>query len=207
MMTPMAATTGRLLALAVAFLLIAAACSDADDDIGAELDAAATSSTTTTPPSTTTTTEPTTTTLSDLELAEAEIRDVVTEWYQFPVDYALGEAGLRLEQTTGILRQRILESAAQLDAEGQILRALDVSPIEITAVRVSLEKGTAEVDACTASADGLLDAETLEVIAADNPNDASTSVFQLQLIDGQWKINEWISSALDGDPIDCEVQA
>lgn len=206
----MAATTGRLVALTVAFLLAAAACSNADDDIGAELDAeaeaAATSTTTTAAPSSTTTTEPTTTTLSELELAEAEIRQVVTEWHLFPVDYSLGEEGLRLEQTTGLLRRRIIESAAQLEAEGKAIRSTETARIEIIGLDVDLADGTAEVQACTGSGSELVDLETLEVLDSGEASDTFISAFQLQIVEGQWKINEWLPSALNGGPIDCEVE-
>jgi len=205
----MAATTGRLLALAVAFLLAAAACSDGDDDVGAELDAeadaAATSSTTTAPPSSTTTTEATSTTLSDLELAEAEIREVVTEWYQFPIDTSQDDSDSRLDFLTGLLRQRVIESNTRLETDGVIRRSRLPAPIEITGVAVELDDGTAEVEACTGSADEFVDAETLNVISADDPGDTTSSAFQLQLIDGQWKIAEWISSASGDEPITCEV--
>ncbi|MEM9565736.1 MAG: hypothetical protein AAGA93_24160, partial [Actinomycetota bacterium] len=187
------------------------ACSgSSDDDIGAQLDEeAAAASTSTTEPTTTsssTTTEPTTTTRSEEEAARAEIERVVTEWYQFPIDYSLGEEGLGLEQTTGLLRQRILESAAQLEAEGQVLRSLGVARIEITGINVDLEDGTAEVDACTGSSAELLNAETLEVITRTEP-DTSTSLFQLRFEAEQWKISEWVSSGVDGDPISCDAES
>lgn len=207
----MAATTGRLIAFAVGILLATAACSNADDDIGAELDAAAeaaetSSTTTTTRPSTTTTSEPSSTTLSELEAAEAEIRQVVIEWYEFPLDYSLGEEGLGLEQTTGLLRQRIIESAAQLEAEGQILRSAAPARIEIVTVDIELEDGMAEVEACTAASAELLDADTLEVINATDPA-PSTSSFQLQLVEEEWKISEWVASGVEGTPIECEIGA
>ena len=209
MLSMMAATTGRPIAIALALLLLAfTACSDADADASGELDAAgeaATTATTTTPPSTTTTGAPSTT-QSERELAEAEIRRVVIEWYEFPVDTSRGEEALGVEQTTGLLRQRLLESLDQLEADGQIMRMNSTPPIEITAITIDLEDGTAEVDACTGPAAELVDAETLEVIAADDPTDTATSVFQLQLIDGKWLINEWLASGRDdGNRIECEI--
>lgn len=86
-----------------------------------------------------------------------------------------------------------------------IHRSRGPAPIEVTAIDVDLQDGTAMVEACTGSADEFLNAETLEVISADDPNDTSTSTFQLQLVDEQWKINEWISSGADGDPTACEL--
>ncbi|MEM7274264.1 MAG: hypothetical protein AAF547_14370 [Actinomycetota bacterium] len=208
----MAASTGRLMAIAVAVSLTIAACTDADDDIGAELDAAAeaaeTSTTVTTAAPSTTTSEATTTTLSERAQAEAEIRQVVTEWYEFPVDTSQGEEALGVEQTTGLLRQRLLESLVLLEADGQILRISSIPPIEITSIAIDLENGTAEVDACTGPAAELVDAETLEVIAADDPTDTAESMFQLQLVDGTWLISDWIASGrADGNRIKCEIGA
>lgn len=208
MLSPMAAITGRRIALVVAFLLAATACSNADDDTQAELDAAAEAAVTSTtaPPSSTTTTEPTSTTLSDLEQAEAEIRQVVTEWYQFPLDYSLGDEGLGLEQTTGLLRQRIIESAAQLEAEGQTLRSTEPSQIQITGIDIDLAGGAAEAEACTGSGTELVDTETLEVINSGDASETLTSVFQLRLVDGEWKIYEWLPSVLNGGAIECEIE-
>ncbi len=211
-MSSMAATTiGRLLALAVALIVALSACSNSsDDDIGAQLDEeAAASSTSTTDATTTsssTTTESPPTTLSDEAIAEAEIRRVVTEWYQFPIDTSRDDNELRLEALTGLLRQRVAESDAQYAAEGVIHRSTGPAPIEIAGVDIDLIAGIAEVEACTGSADEFVDAETLEVLGVDDPEKTSTSVFQLQLVDEQWKINEWLPSELTpGGIVACEI--
>ena len=206
-MTAMAATTGRLIAGAVLLLLVAAACSDTEDDLGAAPDVTAeaqsTTSATAAPP--TSTSETTATTLSDREQAEAEISRVVIDWYQFPIDTSQGNDDQRLEPLTGLLRQRVAESDARFEEDGVIRRSRQPAPIEIVAITADVEDGTAEVEACTGSADEFLDAETLEVLGADDPEDTSTSTFHLRAVDGQWKISEWISSGVDGDPIECEI--
>jgi hypothetical protein len=202
MLTAMAATTKLTVALTVGLLLVAGACSNGSDD----LDLTNETTSTTAEASTTSTTEATTTTLSEREQAEAEIRQVVTDWYEFPIDSSQGEEGLGLEGTTGLLRLRIVESLAQLEADGEIMRATVTPPIEITRVRISLAEGTAEVDACTGPALELVDAETLEVIDTDDPENTLTSLFQLQLVENEWKINEWISSDVAGDPDPCEIK-
>jgi hypothetical protein len=207
-MTAMAATIGRFFAPILVLLLAASACSGNNDDIGTLPETPTTPSTvTTTSSSTTTTTEPTTTTLSEIEAAEAEIRAIVIEWYTFPVDTSRGDEVLRAEQTTGLLRQRILEAAGQLEADGQILRSVGDARIEIAAVSVDLDKGIAEVDACTGSGSELVDADTLEVISGGGPITTSTSIFQLQLESGVWKINEWLPSELNGGAVACEVSS
>lgn len=207
----MAATTGRLLALAVCVVLTLGACGGGEDDeVGAELDAAAqaeaaTTATTDDPP--TTTTESTSTTLSELEQAEAEVARIVTEWYRFPIDTSLGEAGYGLDGTTGLLRRRIVEFNAQLAADGQFMRTTEPGRIDVTAVSVDLTSGTAEVETCNASSTELVDAETNEVLASEEPTFATTSVFQLQLTDGSWLINEWLPSQATDDPVECEIGA
>lgn len=204
-MTAMAATTGRLIAPILALVLIASACSGNNDDIGTLPEAPTTPSTASTTSSSTTTTEPTATTLSELETAEAEIRAIVIEWWQFPIDYSLGEEGLGLGPTTGLLRQRIVEFANQMASDGLTLRSAETARIEISDVEVNLDDGFAEVDACTGSSDETIDAETLEVLEVGDIEDTYSSVFQLQLIDGEWKISEWLPSGVDGPSIDCEI--
>jgi hypothetical protein len=208
----MTATTKLTVALTVGLLLAARACSNgSDDDLDLTIEPTPTTAkapTTTTEVSTSTeasAAEATTTTLSERGQAEAEIRQVVTDWYQFPMDTSKGEEGLNLKGTTGLLRLRILESAEQLEAEGEVMRSTGTPRIEITRVQISLAEGTAEVDACIGPSLELVDAETLEVIQSDNPNNTLTSLFQLQIIEGQWQINEWISSDVAGDPDPCEV--
>jgi hypothetical protein len=209
MLTAMAATTKLTVALTLGLLLVASACSNGSDDdldLTAETTSTTAEASTTTEASTTSTTEATTTTLSERGQAEAEIRQVVTGWYEILIDTSKGEEGLNLDGTTGLLRRRLVESAERRTAQGQIVRATTPSPIEVTRVRISLEEGTAEADACTGSTYTYLDAETLEVIAADDPTITLTSLFQLQLVDNEWKINEWISSGVDGNPTPCEIQ-
>jgi hypothetical protein len=209
MLTAMAATTKLTVALTIGLLLVASACSnnsDDDLDLTAETTSTTAEASTTTEASTTSTTEATTTTLSERGQAEAEIRQVITGWYEILVDTSKGEEGFGLEGTTGLLRLRVIESAERRTAEGQIVRATTPSPIEITRVRINLEDGTAEADACTGSTYEFLDAETLEVITADDPTITLTSLFQLQLIDGEWKIYEWIPSDVAGNPTPCEIQ-
>jgi hypothetical protein len=224
------ATTRAFVALTSVVLLSASACSSDQANFGltsegtpttAEPSTATEASTTSTTDATTTAAEPSTTTqasttstaattstavVSERAQAEAEIRQVVTDWYEFLIDTSKGEEGLNLDGTTGLLRRRLVESAERRTAQGQIVRATTPSPIEIAQVRISLEEGTAEADACTGSTYEYLDAETLEVIATDDPSITLTSLFQLRLVEGEWKITEWISSDVAGDPKPCEIQ-
>jgi hypothetical protein len=209
MLSSMAATTGRCRVLAVGLALSAlTACSGGSDGLGEEPEAVTTASVsvTTTTIATPSTTEPTSTTLSELELAEAEVQRIAIEWYQAPIDTSAEDDGPRLDLLTGLLRQRVTEFEADLKSRGRIHRArAGAAPIEITDVTVDLKAGTAEIEACTGSADEFLDAETLEVSSADDPSDLSTSKFQLELVDGEWKINEWLPSGNSGDVEVCEI--
>ena len=145
MLSAMAATTGRLIALAVGFLLAITACSNTDDDIDAELDAAAeaaetSSTTTTTRPSTTTTSEPTSTTLSELDAAEAEIRQVVIGLVPVSDRHLRGRrhANYGSKPLTGLLRQRVLaESDVSLCRNDGVIRRIDRDPAPIEIVEVS----------------------------------------------------------------------
>ena len=208
-MSPMAVSPRQLLVVGLAAALLISACSNSDDSglptLEEATESAETSTTTSTEATTTTSTEPTTTTLSELRLAEAEIRAVVTEWHQFPVDSSLGEVGLGLEQTTGLLRQRILEFAAELEAEGRVLRGFDNDPIAITQVTVDLIEGAAEVDACVGSATQIVDADTSETITADDPNDTAVATFQMLREDDGWKVGLFLPSALNGGAIECQI--
>jgi hypothetical protein len=114
---------------------------------------------------------------------------------------------LGLDGTTGPLRQRIIENGTQLERDGQILRSPSVAPIEITRIKINLDEGVAEVDACTSSATQLLDAETLDVITEGDPTDTATSRFELRLIDNRWLINEWFASGFEGNPVRCEIDS
>jgi hypothetical protein len=225
----MAAITKVFVALTSLLLLSANACSSVQADSGltsertptTEKPSTTEASTTSTTETTTTTAEPSTTTqasttsttattatalVSERAQAEAEIRQVVTDWFEFLTDTSKGEVGFGLEGTTGLLRLRLQQLGESTTARGEILRATTPSPIEITSVRITFERGIAEVDACTGSTYQLLDAETLEVIESDDPTSTHTSLFQLQLVDGEWKINEWLPSGNTGEAVPCEIQ-
>jgi len=95
MLWAMAVTTWRITATVLAFVLAVTACSNADDEVAeqlAELDAANATSTTEAP-ATTTTTAATSTTLSEQDQAEADIRQVVIDWCQFPINKSLAKEG------------------------------------------------------------------------------------------------------------------
>ena len=207
-MSSMAVTGRQFLAATVGAAFLISACSNGDDSGLPTLEeAAATSTTSTTEATTTTTTEPTTTTLSELQLAEAEVERVAVEWYTFPIDTSVeGNAEQELEFLTGILRQRAIDTDASYQADGLIRRVVEPPPIRINDVTVDLDAGTAEIGACTGATDLFLDAESLELVFADDPGFTTTSVFQLQLVDGNWKINEWLPSDFaPSGPVTCEI--
>ena len=199
--------------LIVAFGLLGAAaagCSDSGDETLPPLETIETTSTsesTTTTEPTTTTTEATTTTLSEREQAEVEIRQVVTDWWQLEYDTSQDGGEPRLEALTGLLRQRVAEGQASYEERGVAQRAVEPGPIEITSIEVDMTAGSAEVDACAGLTIEFFRGETGELLDDDDPDEPFVSEFQLQLVDGEWKISEWLSTALEGNPMFCEVTA
>jgi hypothetical protein len=146
-----------------------------------------------------------TTTLSDLELVEAEVAQIVVDWWEMPIDTSSLEDEVRLEPLTGLLRRRVIADTERLATEGKIRRSRSTAPIGVLGVAVDTEEGTAEVQACIGAADEVVDAESFEVIAAADPDMTVESLFQLQLVEQQWLISEWLPSTLNGGAVQCEV--
>jgi hypothetical protein len=201
----------RWFALALGGVLVAASCSASSEESGVGVESATVStemetSTSTSSSVTTSTVEPTVTTLSELELARAEVTGVVEAWFHFRIDSSDGQDGLGVQFLTGAMRARSLEVLQRLELAGQVQVRRRPQPLEITSVDIDLETGFAQVAACFGAANELLDAETLEVISADDPSYTTTSTFELQVIDsGDWKISEWRLSRNSDNPIECEV--
>ncbi len=136
------------------------------------------------------------TTLSERELelreiaaAEAEISEVVEAWYTFDLDTSRGEAGLPLEFLTGPIRDRY---AGLDDDPSTIQRSRGGDRIEVLSVAVDLDQGLADVEACTSADHELVEADTGEVIAADD-GDAWIGQIQLDRVDGVWLISDFFS--------------
>lgn len=201
---PMAGRTRLLLAI-VALAIAFAACSDGEDGLGAELESAQNSTTTTTE-ATTTTTEATTTTLSEQAKAEADVAQLVTDYWLTEIDTSKGEVGL--EFMTGLIKLRTQQWAEGLTEGGETLRDFaGQKRIEIQRVDVDLESGTGEVTACMGSGSEVLDLETLErVEIGSDPDFLSTSVLLVELTSQGWKINEMFASAATGSPELCELE-
>jgi hypothetical protein len=151
------------------------------------------------------TVEPTVTTLSELEIARAEVTGVVEAWFHFPFDTSKGEEGIGAEYLTGLILQRSLEVVQRLELEGQIQRSQQTQRLDITAVSVDLEAGMAEVDSCAGFGQELIDAASEEVLVSEDPTYTTTGTFELQLTDAGWKISEWRLSRNTDTPVECEV--
>ena len=197
-----AMTAGKsTFATAVCSVLILGACSSDPDDTAAS---PSTSTTTTTVETTTTTTAPTTTTLSEQDKAEAEVEELVTEWFLRPYDSSKGEGWDRTENLTGLVRQRSLDVVEEFTSKGQLVRSGGGERIEITGVELDLEAGTGAVGTCAGSDSEIVDLETQEVLVSDDPNYLSTGEFLVELTDDGWKINEWYPTDATDDPVECE---
>jgi len=197
-----------VLGVVVVLAVAGSACSGstAEQDLGDGLETSESTATVTSAPSTTATSAEPATTLSELAEAELEVERVVEEWFVMPFDTSQGEAGLALEPLTGLIRQRRIDRAAQREADGQIERARGGDRIEVTNVEVDLAGGEAVVEACHGSDYEVVDAETGESLAADNPESLSTGEFFVELTSSGWKINEWYPSRATGEPIECEFE-
>lgn len=205
-MTGMAAP-GRRLALGIGVVLglTLAACSGSDDetaDLPPEPPASSSSSTSTSTTASTTSTTPEAD--DDLAAAEAEIREVVEAWFLFPWDSAEGAVdGMGADFLTGPILERNRQQLDHLEAIGQIERNQGENTLEITAVDIDIEAGRATVDICGGSTLAILDAETLEVIQADDPTPLADT-FEVELTGEGWKIREWF---LTSEPVECEVNS
>ena len=197
---------GLTAALLGALLLIG--CSGSGGDV-VDLDEVAPPSDETTAPvttSTVSTTEPPETigTLSERELAEADVREVVEAWFFHPYDTSKGDEGIGARYLTGLMLQRVRERAEQTTAAGEIRVNLETQRLQITDVEVDLATGFADVDACVNPAQATLDAESGETLSADDPSTLSIdSTFQMQLTDDGWKINDLVVRPHD-DYVECD---
>lgn len=160
------------------------------------------------PAETTVTTEAETTTeatVSELARAEADIEAAIVGWHNFPRDTSKGDAGLPLEFTTDLLNQRLRDTAQRRNEEGTILRSRGGEMVRIEAMRVDLAAGTAEADICGVPDGEVVDAETGEVLVADDGL-ASTGLVYAKRVDGTWKLSEFFSSQASGDPEPCDIE-
>ncbi|MCP3876891.1 MAG: hypothetical protein GY701_00630 [Sulfitobacter sp.] len=142
----------------------------------------------------------TSTTLSAFEIrqaAEADIEAVIKAWYTYPYDTSLGPDGMPLAYTTGPLHQRNQDLVARRADAGEIQRARGGSRIEVVSIRLDLEAGMADVDVCTLGDGELVDAETGEVLAADD-GDSWEGEAHLILVAGQWLVEDFSSDQATG---------
>ncbi len=191
--------------IAALSLFIGACASDQENETSDAI--ANTSSTTTTIEATTTTAATTTTTLSEQDEAEAEVEQLVIDWWTSPIDSSLGEDEPGLEYLTGLIRKRTIDNNAALTDAGQVMVGNGNGPIEITDIRINPETGQGELDACTGDDSSVLDSETGEEVGeVSDPSFAFTSEFLVELTDDGWKIHEWYPSYNTGDPIECTIE-
>lgn len=195
--------TRAITALIVA-LLVVAACSNDDDvaDLPPEDPSTTTSSSTTsTQP---TTTSSTTATLSETQAAEAEIEQLLIDWWTKSFD-GEGEDG-GPEYLTGLLALRFTELVAATEANGNRGVNSQNSVIDVTSVAVDLAAGTGEATSCGGSAVLEVNRDTNEVVVDADPTFQFTSDWQLQLTEDGWRIAEWIPSANLAEPVLCTVE-
>ena len=207
-MSSMAASHLRVLVAAIGLVLLATACSGGDDSGLPTLEEAAETSTTTTPADTTTTTTPpaTTTTLSDLQQAEAEVERVVLAWHTFDIDTSVdSNTEEYLDLLTGLQRQRVVEWYEDLAEAGAIRRSARPAPIEILSTSVDVDGGQGRIEVCIGSANEFVDAETLEILEVSDPDVTHLGEYELQVVNGEWKISNALTTALTDDPVECEV--
>ncbi len=201
----MTAAKRTIATIATLSLFIGACGGDQEDQTSGTT--ANTSSTTTTIEATTTTAATTTTTLSEQDEAEAEVEQLVIDWWTAPADGSKGEEQEHLQYLTGLLEKRSNDYDTQLANEGQILFSDGDRPIEVTEVQIDLDAGSGEIDACTGDNASLVDAETGETIGTpSDPTNTWTSEFQVERTDDGWKISEWYASFNTGDPIECTIE-
>lgn len=136
--------------------------------------------------------------------AEAEVEELVTEFWLSPFDTSTGE--LRLKYLTGLPARRLEEGVQQLEEQGQLIRNQGQESIQVTSVEVDLETGEGEITACTGESGERLDAETMErIVEAADPEYLTTTVFYFQLTPDGWKISEFVGSAESESPELCEI--
>lgn len=181
------------IAIPGALLLLGAACTTAGSDVG-EANSEPTAAPAVVSSTTASTISAAETRLQEAALAETEITDLVSEWWTFPLDTSVGEAGLPLHLLSGALRERY---ATFDDDAATIQRARGGSRIEVIDVRVDLETGRAVIEVCSSGDSELVSAETGEVIAADD-GDAWRGEVQAEVIDGEWKLTEFFSQEITG---------
>lgn len=195
--------TRAITALIVA-LLVVSACSN-DDDIAdlppEDPSTTTTSSTTSTQP---TTTSSTTTTLSETQAAEAEIEQLLIDWWT-GADDGLGPDG-GTEYLTGLIETRVSELAAEEQAQGYESSNSQNSVIQVTSIAVDLEQGTAEATSCTGSAVIQRSSADNAIVFADDPTFLFTSDWIVVLTDEGWKISDWFPSANADEPEPCTIE-
>ncbi|MGH1492448.1 MAG: hypothetical protein ACRBK7_24175 [Acidimicrobiales bacterium] len=197
----------RFVAALIALIACGAACSNSNDDIDAAPPETESSTTTTvaTTLAPTTTTIATTTTLSEQAIAEAEVEQLLLDWWLGPFDTSTDDKGMGLDHLTGLVERRIREYGQQLTEQGEILQHQGQERIEVVAVRVDLEDGKGEADICSGASGVFLDAETLEPTgAADDPEYLTTTLVYVELTPEGWKISELLPSVLT-EPETCEI--
>ena len=168
-----------------------------DELVETEADATTTTTTRTTPTTTGTT-------RSELAEAEAEIEAAIVGWWTHDTDTSLGEAGLPLQFLTDPMRRRVAELGQRRDDDGNVQRARGNASIRLIDLRVELTAGQAEIDVCARGDDEVVDAESGEVLAADGDQAFIGLVFA-ELVEGEWKLRDFLSTQAGDDPEECEV--
>lgn len=197
----------RAIAAMIAALVVMSACSGSDDvaELPSEDPEPTTTTSTSATSESTTTASSTTTVLSETEVAEAEIEQLITEYWMNRFDPE-GADDEGQQYLTGILATRTAENRAEREAQGQQLVEQGRSAIQITSVEAALDAGTGLATSCSGSDTALVDAETGEILGRDDPDFQFTSEWLVQQTDEGWKISEWYPSALTDSPELCAVE-
>jgi hypothetical protein len=182
----------RAITALIVALLAVSACSSNDDIADLPPKNPSTTATPSTSSTSPTPTPSTTTTLSETEAAEAEIEQLLTDWWTGAYDGQGQDGGL--EYLTGLIALRVTERVADYTAAGDETVNSQDSVIEIVTVAVDLEAGTGEATSCGGSSVLRRNIETGSVVFEDDPDFQFTSDWSLELTDDGWRIAEWIPS-------------
>ncbi len=193
----------RIIATVASITLFVGACGSETEDETDSTQAARSTSTTSTEATATTTA-----TLSEQDKAEAEVEQLVIDWWTSPIDSSLGEDEPRHAYVTGLLRKRSIDNGNELAIEGQSLFGEGDGRIQVTEVLIDLDAGRGELNACTGDDSSIVDAATGEPVSEiGDPSFTFTSEFLVELTDDGWRIHEWYPSYNTGNPIECTIES
>ncbi len=182
--------------VALVALMFAAGCtpgSDAGPEVSSTTSTSLASSTTTSEVVSSTTVSPEALRVA----AKEEIEAAIVGWWTYAWDTSLGEAGLPLEFVTGDLEERLRDVLAARTAAGEIQRSRGAEAVEVTSITVDLDAGRAEIEVCTRGDGEVVDAETGEVLGADDGDSWEGQAFA-ELTDEGWRVSDFYTDEENG---------